>query len=530
MNSLRLCLILILLFSLSACSGQGGGGGDEGTPNPAGGEVTDNDGDGDAGDGDAGDADGGDGDTGGDVVADLCGDGRCGASETNASCPAECLPDCGNEVCAGDETVQSCPADCPASCGDSYCTHAETVLTCPGDCPAVCGDGSCTRGENSTTCADDCPVGCGDGACNGSETAGICPDDCPANCGDGACTHSENALTCGGDCRAECGDGLCTHTENVSTCDADCDVRCGDGVCSAPTENTASCLADCPATPVACGSAKDVGVGRMAPIVANHAAVAEFSDIPADCVSTAKTRLKIFYGHTSHGSQLITGMEMLGSPYYSVGSHLNIIEDTGVDLGHRCDQGWVDRTTADDVLGRPANGFNVVIYSWCGGVSDNTAACIGVAGDGEENSYLESMARLEAAYPNVTFIYMTGRHWNQDGWARASNETDGNRTAINGQISTRNQMIRDYAIANNKILFDFADIEEYTPDATGHHSDTSDDLTDSADWGGAWCTANGNPNYCSECGECAHSRCLNCYMKGRAFWWLMARIAGWNGE
>jgi hypothetical protein len=28
--------------------------------------------------------------------------------------------------------------------------------------------------------------------------------------------------------------------------------------------------------------------------------------------------------------------------------------------------------------------------------------------------------------------------------------------------------------------------------------------------------------------ECAHSHCFNCYLKGKAFWWLLARMAGWS--
>jgi hypothetical protein len=31
-------------------------------------------------------------------------------------------------------------------------------------------------------------------------------------------------------------------------------------------------------------------------------------------------------------------------------------------------------------------------------------------------------------------------------------------------------------------------------------------------------------------GSAAHSRPLNGALKGRAFWWMMARMAGWDGK
>ncbi len=59
------------------------------------------------------------------------------------------------------------------------------------------------------------------------------------------------------------------------------------------------------------------------------------------------------------------------------------------------------------------------------------------------------MSQLEESYPNVKFIYMTCHL---------------NGTGATGNLNLRNEQIRDYCIANKKILYDFADIESYDPD------------------------------------------------------------------
>jgi len=63
--------------------------------------------------------------------------------------------------------------------------------------------------------------------------------------------------------------------------------------------------------------------------------------------------------------------------------------------------------------------------------------------------YLDNMNLFESEYPNMNFILMTGH-------------TDG--TGETGNLNLRNQQVKNYAISNNKILFDFADIESYDPD------------------------------------------------------------------
>lgn len=235
------------------------------------------------------------------------------------------------------------------------------------------------------------------------------------------------------------------------------------------------------------------------------------SQVPANWIDAAKGNLRIWYGHTSHGSQISSGMEAMANNLYSFNSgpgSLSYEEVTDMDLGYEGDLAWRDMTISQ--LNQATNNRNVVIWSWCGGVSDNTESGI--------NAYLQAMNQLETDYPGVTFIYMTGH---LDGGGES------------GNLHIRNNQIRDYCLVNNKILFDFADIESYDPDGDYYLDREANDNCDYYDgsrwrnWALEWCAA--NPGECSSC-ECAHSQSLNCDLKARAFWWMLARIAGWDPE
>ena len=47
------------------------------------------------------------------------------------------------------------------------------------------------------------------------------------------------------------------------------------------------------------------------PIIADHYAPSEFDLIPESVIEQLKASSRVLYGHTSHGSQLVTGMEMI---------------------------------------------------------------------------------------------------------------------------------------------------------------------------------------------------------------------------
>jgi hypothetical protein len=176
------------------------------------------------------------------------------------------------------------------------------------------------------------------------------------------------------------------------------------------------------------------------------------------------------------------------------------------DLGNPDRTTWATRTR--ELLDASSNNRNMIMWSWCGQVSG--------ASEEDINTYLGLMNDLEQNYPDVTFVYMTGH---LDGTSEA------------GNLNVRNNQIRNYCIANSKILFDFADIESYDPSGNYFLNRGANDgcSYDGGNWADEWCSAHSGE--CASC-SCAHSRCLNCQLKGKAFWWMMARIAGWvpNGD
>ena len=262
------------------------------------------------------------------------------------------------------------------------------------------------------------------------------------------------------------------------------------------------------------------GSPRDAAVVADHA-IARLPAIPTDAITTAKTRLHIAYGHTSHGSQIVYGMSGLvtwkGSLYaFNRGGTDGALDLRDMPFTGASDLGNPDRTawaaaTRTYLSDHPE--VNVVAWSWCGQVSPATEADI--------ETYLTLMSALEQDFPAVTFVYMTGH-------------LDG--TGLAGNLHLRNEQIRTYCRDNKKVLFDFADIESYDPDAAyfldkgaNDNCDYDSDANGSLDrnWATDWQTA--HPNEWYSC-SAAHSQPLNGNLKTYAAWWLWSRLGGWSGQ
>ena len=251
------------------------------------------------------------------------------------------------------------------------------------------------------------------------------------------------------------------------------------------------------------------------PLIINHLS-ANFDALSADNIINAKESLHIAYGHTSHGSQLITGMDGLKAYKGNLYSFTAFAGDDALDIRDRPFSGANDLGNPDRVTWESSTRtyldknpeINVIIWSWCGQVSSSR--------DSDIELYLSLMDGLESDYPAVNFVYMTGH-------------LDG--TGTEGNLNKRNEQIRQFCHDNDKILYDFADIESWNPDGdyfldkrvndNCDYDSNGDGIRDS-NWAEEWQNAHQGEWY--ECSS-AHSKALNANRKAYAAWQLWSALA-----
>lgn len=267
-------------------------------------------------------------------------------------------------------------------------------------------------------------------------------------------------------------------------------------------------------------------------------------NIPAEYINKARNELHVAYQHTSHGTHVSYGL--FGLQDYKSGDNFlfgitNRDAQNGKldfndnvlgfpDLSQSNESGFIQATR--NYLDDPDNAeINVIMWSWCS-----------ITGHDVAGNYLPGMEYLIEEYGiggskigtgagkrenPVTFIFMTGH-------AEGNNVGD-------GRPKNQAQLITDYCNLYHQFCLDYYSID--THDMDGNYWEDTDDNGGSTEYGGnfyqdfqdAHDVGNGyylnrnSPGGEAECGN-HNDQHITANRKAYAMWYILARIAGWNGE
>ena len=240
--------------------------------------------------------------------------------------------------------------------------------------------------------------------------------------------------------------------------------------------------------------------------------MAQFDHIPARYVQAA-SNLRVLWRHASTGGYISQGLDCL--QYKSQYNDNPVCSVYPRDYYNR--DNWLDalwNPACDNSPCKPDQFYDVLVNQ--GGIANTDVAMMKYCYDdaimlydppqgyNEFPHYQSTMDTLEAAYPQKDFVWWTA-------------PTMVDWTGLEGSCTDLNHYnitVRNYVNAHSKVLFDVADIESYSES-------------------GSLCYQPGEcPHMCSEYGSSGggHPNQVGSVHIGKAFWVMMARLAGWDGH
>jgi hypothetical protein len=228
--------------------------------------------------------------------------------------------------------------------------------------------------------------------------------------------------------------------------------------------------------------------------------------IPEVVIDDIQQNIKWHYAHTSHGHSLTCGLESLENSdnTYDIALEFSALPNVEDALcifdgqenftyitpeGYYLDESGMSWTI--DVLNNNPE-INVSAFCWCTQLEYYSSDDLQI--------YFDSLAALESYFPNVTFIYFTcnAQKNNVFGYTRHLN----------------NEIIRQYCKDNDKVLYDFADLDCWYNGEMNYYIYNNDTVPLQHDaFGGD---------------SCGHVNELSNIIKAKAVWWMMARLRGWD--
>jgi len=185
-------------------------------------------------------------------------------------------------------------------------------------------------------------------------------------------------------------------------------------------------------------------------IVVDHTC-ADLDEIPSIWITAAQNTIQSHYAHTSHGGQLTYGIGFvedddpfydceIGSRYLPAVSGAYCVFDGQETVSYITPALYWETAAGLDLTRAVLDNnptLDTSMWSWCCQCNSYSEAQV--------QAYLDALTMLEGEYPDVTFIYLTGN-------AQGTGSGGYNRLQ-------RNNQIRDYCAANDKVLYDFADLD-----------------------------------------------------------------------